>query len=309
MDLRQLRQFVAVAETLHFGRAAQALAMAQPPLSRAIRGLEDDLGVVLFERSRKKVLLSAGGQALLPEARAVLAAAKRLVESAQGVIAGERGEFTLAFVSIVDYSFLPDLLRRFTVGNPGVRLYLREATSDLQLVELQSGRVDAGILLGPLPPVEATETLTYQRLSTERLVLALPTGHVLAKKAGPAALAKCAGDAFISFPRHVAPRLHDSIMGSCADAGFAPRVMQEAIQMQTIISLVSAGMGIALVPESIMRLRRGGVTYRVLRGARPAFEIGLGWRRDNPSAVLARFVALATAQPQRARSNPIAAKD
>ena len=298
MDLRQLRQFVAVAETLHFGRAAQALAMSQPPLSRAIRGLEQELGVELFERSTKKVLLSAAGRALLPEARAVLAASTRLVQAAQGVNAGERGELKLAFVSIVDYSFLPDLLRRFTAGHPRVRIHLREATSDLQLVELRSGRIDAGILLGPLPPVETTETLAYRRLASERLVLALPIEHALAKKAGPAALAKFAGDSFINIPRHVAPRLHDSIMGSCADAGFSPRVAQEAIQMQTIISLVSAGMGIALVPESIMTLKRGGVTYRMLRGACPVLDVGLAWRRDNPSAVLARFVAQATSYCQ-----------
>ena len=125
MDLRQLRQFVAVAEHLHFGRAAQTLAMAQPPLSRAIRALETELGVPLFERSQRRVALTDAGRVLLPDARQVLAAAGRLAGSARSAAAGDQGELALAFVSIVDYSFLPDLLRRFTGRFPGVRVNLR----------------------------------------------------------------------------------------------------------------------------------------------------------------------------------------
>jgi DNA-binding transcriptional LysR family regulator len=298
MDLRRLTQFVAVAETLHFGRAAERLSMAQPPLSRAIRSLEEELGVALFERNKKRVVLSDAGHALLPDAKALLAAADGLARTARSAAEGERGSLTLAFVSIVDYSFLPRLLRRFTQTYPGIRVALREATSDVQLQALARSEIDAGILLGPLVDAAVAgmtpETFAYQRLQTEALVLALPDTHPRAKSSAPVALRGLSSEAFISFPRQIAPRLHDAIIGACSEAGFSPRIVQEAIQMQTIISLVSAGMGVALVPESLMSLKRPGVVYRKLRGKRTAaLELGLAWRRDNPAGALRRFVALA----------------
>ena len=302
MELRQLRQFVAVAESLHFGRAAQALSMAQPPLSRAIRGFEEELGVELFHRVNRKVALSDAGRALLPEARAVLAAAARLPEKVRNAASGEVGELYLQFVSIVDYSFLPDLLRQHAQRFPAVRVSLQVATTDVQIADLRAGRADAGILLGPLGS-EAGETfsasgeqaaLAYRRLVTETMVLALPAHHPQALKSGPASLSAFSADPYICSPRHVAPRLYDAIIASCGKAGFSPRIVQEAIQMQTIISLVSAGIGVALVPESIMSLKRQGVVYRRLRGAPPALEVGIAYRRDDRSAVLQRFVALAS---------------
>lgn len=295
IDLRQLRQFVAVAEHLHFGRAAASLAMAQPPLSRAIARLEANLGARLFERHGKRVALSAVGRALAPEARAVLAAAARLVDLGRGAAAGDVGELTLSFVSIVDYSFLPALLRRFSARHPGVRVSLREATTDVQIAALESGDVDAGIIFGPPPvaPPGSDRALAYTPLAAEHLVLALPSAQARRFRAGPVALRSLAAEPFIATPRHVAPQLADALAAVCADAGFAPRIAQEAIQMQTVISLVSAAMGVALVPQSITSLRRPGVVYRPLRGGAPVLEIGLAWRQANASAVLARFVALA----------------
>ena len=165
---------------------------------------------------------------------------------------------------------------------------------------VRDGEADLGIVLGPMVVAgvggKVPETLVYQRLQTEPLVLALPQAHPQAKLATPVALARFGNEAFISFPRQAAPGLHDAVTGACSEAGFSQRVVQEAIQMQTIISLVSAGMGVALVPESLMSLRRPGVVYRKLRGGkRAALEIGLLWRRDNAAAVLKRFVALAGA--------------
>jgi len=302
MELRQLRQFIAVGEHLHFGRAAQALSMAQPPLSRAIRNLEQELGVALFHRLNRKVTLSEAGRALLPEARAVLAAAGRLPEKARTAASGEVGELSLQFVSFVDYSFLPDLLRRHAQRFPAVRVNLREATTDVQLAELRAGRADAGILLGPIggeggeagPAPAPQAALAYRPLMSETMMLALPANHPRARDASPASLSEFSADAYICIPRHVGPRLYDAIIASCGKAGFSPRIVQEAIQMQTIISLVSAGMGVALVPESIISLKRRGVVYRRLRGARPALEVGIAYRRDDRSAVLRQFVALAS---------------
>jgi DNA-binding transcriptional LysR family regulator len=292
MELRQLRQFVAVAEHLHFGRAAAALAMAQPPLSRAIRLLEEELGATLFVRNRRRVALADAGRALLPEARSLIAGAARVAEVVRGAARGEHGHLALAFVSIVDYTFLPDLLRRFTARYPGVRVDLREATTDVQQAELRAGRIDAGILLGP-PAEGAASALDYRALAREPMVLALPTGHPAAR-GGAVALKRLAAEAMVSFPRAIAPRLHDAIVSACAEAGFSPRIVQEAIQMQTIISLVSAGMGVAIVPGSVQALRRKGVSYRRLRGGIAPLEIGLAWRRGADSAALARFVEMAT---------------
>jgi len=309
LNLKRIHAFVTLAEELHFGRAALRLHLTQPPLTLAIKELEAEFGVMLFERTKRSVKLTAAGLALLPEARALLAQAERLPGAARAAAAGEAGELTLAFVSIVDYSFLPDLLRRYTRAYPQVRVQLREATTDVQLADLLARRIDAGILLGPiadaLPRGAGVDDLSYRRLDTEGLVIALPEGHPKAKGVGPLSLAGLAHEPLVCIPRQIAPRLYDAILSACAAAGFSPRIAQEAIQMQTIISLVSAGIGYALVPESIMSLRRPGVHYRKLRtrvrgprgapgSALPvALEVGVAWRRDHATPVVHRFIELA----------------
>jgi len=297
MNLRRLQAFVTLAEELHFGRAAERLHLTQPPLTHAIQELEAEFGLQLFERTKRSVKLTAAGEALLPEARSLLAQAERLPGAARAAAAGQTGDLNLAFVSIVDYSFLPDLLREFTRAYPQVRVQLREATTDVQLADLLARRADAGILLGPiaeaLPRGAGAEELRYQRLGGEGLAIALPENHPKANGTAPLSLAGLAHEPLICIPRRIAPRLYDAILSACAQAGFSPRIAQEAIQMQTIISLVSAGIGMALVPESIMSLRRPGVRYRKLRGARAVLEIGLAWRADNASPVLQRFIETA----------------
>lgn len=303
-NLKRLNAFVTLAEELHFGHAAARLNLTQPPLTLAIKELELEMGAQLFERTKRSVRLTAAGAALLPEARALLAQAERLPGVAQAAAAGIAGELRLAFVSIVDYSFLPDLLREYARAYPGVRVQLREATTDVQLADLLERRIDVGILLGPiadtLPRNADNGQLVYRRLVVENLAIALPENHPKAAGTGPLALAGLAQEPLVCIPRQVAPRLYDAILGACAAAGFSPRIAQEAIQMQTIISLVAAGIGMALVPESIMGLRRPGVRYRKLRavggkyaGARPALEVGLAWRRDHLPPVLERFIELA----------------
>jgi DNA-binding transcriptional LysR family regulator len=297
LNLKRLNAFIMLAEELHFGRAAERLHISQPPLSLAIQELEAELGVQLFERTKRSVKLTPAGAAMLPEARALLAQAARLPDAALAAATGAAGELKLAFVSIVDYSFLPDLLRQYTRNYPQVRVQLREATTDVQLADLLARRVDAGILLGPiadaLPRGAAADQLVYRRLGSEGLAIALPETHPKAGGRGPLALSALAHDPLICIPRQVAPRLYDAIIGACAAAGFSPRIAQEAIQMQTIISLVSAGIGIALVPESIMSLQRPGVRYRKLRASKAVLEIGLAWRADNAAPVLHRFAELA----------------
>ncbi len=285
-ELRHLRYFVAVAEELHFGRAAQRLHISQPPLSMQIRALEDALGVRLLARTQRRVALTAAGAAFLHEARHILERAASAVTAAQRADRGEVGQLALGFVSHANYHVLPSLLREFHARAPGVRLALRESTSDRLLDELADGPLDAAFVLAPVD-APALDSVAVWR---EPLVAALPATHPLATRRGRLRLAQLADAPFIVFPRRLAPGLHDDIVGFCRDAGFSPRVEMEAVQMQTIVSLVSAGIGVALIPASLEHLGRTGVVYRPLAERSPQTEVRLAWRRGEPSAPLALFL-------------------
>jgi DNA-binding transcriptional LysR family regulator len=289
LELRQLRYFIAVAEELHFGRAAARLHMTQPPLSQTIAGLEDLLGTPLFERNRRAVSLTPAGDALLPEARRMLAQAGELPELVRRAAQGEAGRLALDFVSSVDYSVLPPFLRLYRARYPQVHITLQEATSDIQVEDLLHNRVDAGLLIPPLPEKAGAE-LDYLKVLSEPLILAAPAGWVDGE--GPVWLRDVPAAPLIIFPRPIAPALHDAILGCFRAAGVTPEIGQEAIQMQTIVGLVSAGMGLALVPQSVSNLMRPGVEYRALHDATPQVETGLAWRRDNTSPVLQGFLEL-----------------
>ncbi len=291
VDFRRLRYFVAVAETLHFGRAAARLHMSQPPLSRQIQQLEREMGALLFRRSKRRVELTDAGAYLLEQARRMLAEADTLAARTRRVESGESGRLTLGFISSVDYSILPGLLSAYRAAHPGVTLELRELTSDVQLRELHEGRIDAGMLLAPVDDA----TLAMLPLLREPLVAALPADDALARSRTLLSLSSLARRPFIIFPRSAATGLYDSIVEFCRQAGFTPHVAQEAIQMQTIVSLVSAGLGVALVPASLRDLRRRGVVYRRLREDSPLLTVLLAWREGNRSACLAQFAATARA--------------
>jgi DNA-binding transcriptional LysR family regulator len=289
MELRHLRYFVAVAETLSFGRAAARLHISQPPLSRQIRSLEEALGTPLFNRTRRSVRLTAAGAALLPEARRLLRDADALQTGARQLAAGHVGTLALGFISVAAYNVLPELAPEFRRRHPGIRLTLQEATTDVQLAALLQGELDVGLVL---PPVDAP-ALRYAPLFHDTLVAAVPARR---DGKGPIALASLRDAPFILFPRQVGISLHDQIVGACARAGFAPRVEQEAIQMQTIVSLVAAGMGVALVPASLVKLRRTGVVYRPLADASPRIELGIAWRAADDAPAVRAFVDLACAR-------------
>lgn len=291
LELRQLRYFVTVAEELHFGKAALRLHMTQPPLSQTIQALEELLGTALFERNRRGVTLTAAGAALLPEARRMLAQAQELPQLVQRAAAGEVGRLSLAFVSSADYSVLPPFLRAYRAAYPQVQINLQEATSDLQLDDLLHARIDAGLLIPPLPDKSRAE-LDYLPVLNEPLILAAPAGLDALKAPGPVALADLPPLPLIIFPRAIAPALYDAVLAVFGAAGITPEIGQQAIQMQTIVSLVSAGMGLALVPQSVSKLMRPGVEYRSLRDPTPLVETGLAWRRDHVTPVLQGFLDL-----------------
>jgi DNA-binding transcriptional LysR family regulator len=295
IELRVWRQFVALADELHFGRAATRLHMTQPPLTQAIQGLERAIGVPLFKRTRRSVALTPAGAALLPQVRRLLAAAVELPRVAQAAAAGLAGQLRLAFVSNIAYGPLPDWLRSFRAAHPDVALQLREATLDVQLAAFDADEVDAGFVLhapGAAPPGFATSTVL-----AEPLVMALPESHpaVLAAASGALPWGTVAAEPLVIFPRNIAPSLFDAVLAAYRAHGATPRIGQEAIQMQTIVNLVSAGMGLAWVPESLTRLQRPGVAYRAVADAGLRCETSLIWRADAPP-VVARFVDHVSAQ-------------
>ncbi|HEX2648418.1 MAG TPA: LysR family transcriptional regulator [Burkholderiales bacterium] len=274
-DLRQLRHFVAVAERLHFGRAAAALHISQPPLSRSIRDLEARVGATLLARSRRKVELTPEGARFLEEAKRLLAQLERAVLEVGRMAAGTGGRLRIGFVSLADFGVLPGLLKAYKAALPGVALALREMLSPEQSAALAANELDFGLLLPPVA-VPELEHLVVQR---DRFVAALPARHRLARGRGALAARELADEAFVMVPRQMAPGLHDIVSGITARAGFAPRLAQEAIQMQTVVSLVSSGLGVALVPACLANLGRRGVVYREISDPHPRLDLWLAWRR------------------------------
>jgi len=285
-DTRQLRYFVAVAERLHFGRAAAALHIAQPPLSRAIRGLEERLGARLLTRSRRRVELTPEGERFYGEAKRLLGQLEHAALEVGAMAAGESGRLRLGFVSLADYGVLPGLLKAFKASRPGVSLELREMLSPEQAAALTAGELDFGLLLAPV-----AGDLEHLVVQSERFVAALPARHPRARRRGRVAMRELARDAFVMVPRDIAPGLYDIVAGLANRAGFSLRVTQEAIQMQTVVSLVSSGLGVAIVPGSIANLGRRGVVYRELADAHPRLDLRLAWRRGDLGATARDFLA------------------
>jgi DNA-binding transcriptional LysR family regulator len=289
-ELWQLRYFVAVAERLHFGRAAEALHISQPPLSRAIRALEARLGVTLLARTRRKVELTAEGVRLLDDARRVLAQLERTTLELRRMAAGEQGRLRIGFVSLADYGVLPGLLKAYKSARPGVTLALREMLSPEQSAALAAGTLDFGLLL---PPVAEADRLEHHVVQRERFVIALPARHRLAAERGRLPMGALAGEPLVMIPREIAPGLYDIVSGLAARAGISLNVAQEAIQMQTVVSLVSSGLGAAIVPGSVANLGRRGVVYREIAEPHPRLDVWLAWPQGALSAPAREFAALA----------------
>ena len=289
IELRLWRQFVTVAQELHFGRAASRLHMTQPPLTQAIAQLEKLLGVRLFERTKRSVQLTESGLALLAQAQALLSQSQGLVLEARALASGESGRLRLGFVSTVGYSLLPQWVRAFRERYPSVALELMEATGDTQLELLQQGKLDAGFMLHS--PGFVPLGLQSRLLASEPLILALPEAHPLAH-APVIQLAQVLAEPLILFPRRILPSVFDALFSMYHANGYTPVVAQEAIQMQTIVNLVSADLGVAWVPESVRQFQRSGVSYRVVKTGpvQPVLgcETSLVWRDSSP--VLDRFL-------------------
>src|SRR5262245_55939085 len=285
MELRHLRYFVAVAEELHFGRAAARVHIVQPALSRQIRTLEAEMGLRLLERDRRRVALTPAGAVFLDEARLLLDHVGRAVEAARRADRGELGSLRIGYVPAMVITGLPEIVRGFRTRFPGVDVRLHEMSPTMQVEALLGERVDVGFVRGPiLEPGVATETMLE-----EPLVAVLPSGHRFGRHKR-LRLSLLADEPFVLQARSRGPGSHDQILAICRTAGFSPRVVQEGSNAE-VASLVASGAGVAIVPASLRAIRRAGVLYRPLR-ERPMTQLDMVWRKDAPSPVLRAFLAV-----------------
>jgi DNA-binding transcriptional LysR family regulator len=288
MELRHLRYFIAVAEELHFGRAAKRLAMSQPPLSQQIKLLEEEIGVVLFLRTKRQVELTAAGEVFLGEARKAIAQAEHAIRAARRAGRGEIGRLAVGFVSSAVYGQVPSIFRLMRSRYPGVSLVLQDLTSEEQVEAVKASRIDVGLIR---PPVLAAESLAMRVIWRETLMVALPEGNPLAREA-EIAVEALAGESFIQIPRHVAPGFYDQCIRICARAGFAPQIVQEARTTPTIVSLIAGGMGVSILPSSLKSLQRSGVVYRPLKTPVPTTDMAVIWRPADESPTLRSFLEI-----------------
>ncbi len=285
LDMRELRYFVAVAEELHFGRAAERLHMTQPPLSQAIRRLEERLDVTLLLRTTRSVRLTDAGDAFLADARGLLDAEQRAVRTLRAVARGEAGELRVAAATPVIDGFLPDAIRAFRGEHPAVAVQLREAPTAAQITALREGRVHAGVGRVAGHDVAGLEVTPVGR---ERFVVAVPEGGALAAVRRPG-LRALASAGLVMLRRDVQPAIHDDVLAAFARAGVSLSVLQTASTVHAVIALVAAGCGVAVVPESSSLAGRPGVAFRDAPRGLPRVEYALLTRRADPSRILQAF--------------------
>jgi DNA-binding transcriptional LysR family regulator len=288
LELKLASSFIAVAEEQHFLRAARRLHITQPALSRQIQQLEREVGTALFTRVGRTARLTVAGQVFLDHARRLLEMAEAATTAARNASQGITGRLVVGFVSPATYSVLPAIFRTFRERAPNVALELRQLSSGAQAEALRAREIDVGLLH---PPVEGAPLFGLRAIVDQPFVAALPARHPLASERAiwPGALAS---EPFVIFPRRTGPGLYDRILWLCQECGFSPRVVQEAEQMQTIVSLVAAEVGVALVPASISRSLREGVAYLDLEGTDIRATLAACWRLDTESPVVKTFIDL-----------------
>jgi DNA-binding transcriptional LysR family regulator len=288
MELRHLRYFVAVAEERHFGRAAERLHIAQPPLSQQIRRLEAELGVELLHRTTRRVELSPAGELLLDRARSIIATSDLAVEDCRRAAAGELGRLSVGFTGSTTYALLPRVVQALRGGLPGVKLELHgEMVTPAQVDGLLQGSLDLGFLR---PPVRSRD-LTVEIIRSEPLIAVLPAGHRLAQ-ADEVPVEELADEAFVAYAAHIRSVLQEVVEEACAEHGFTPRVEMEVTETATLVSFVAAGLGVSLVPASVTGMTVAGAVYRPLAGTAPRAQIAIAHRTGDVPPMLARALRL-----------------
>lgn len=297
-----MRYFVAVAEELHFGRAAKRMHIVQPALSQQVQSLEEELGVELLHRTTRQVRLTESGQVFLEEARRTLEQGERAAEAARRAARGQIGLLAVGFMGPATYSVLPDILKAYKESFPEVEMALHEWTSVEQVRRLHGDSIQVGFLRPPI----GDDELVVEPILREPAVAVLPDGHPLtARETVP--LEMLANEPFVLVPRSREPAGHDYYVGLCRRVGFSPRVVQESHQISTIVGLVAAGLGVSLLPASAAKLRRPGAVYKTIEGQQAGLELAVSWRRGDRSPVLQGFLDTVRRMtpPLEARGHPV----
>ncbi|WP_371405723.1 LysR family transcriptional regulator [Kribbella sp. NBC_00662] len=303
MELRQLRSFVVVAEEMNVGRAATRLHLTQPSLSRQIAALEHDLGVELFARVKRRFVMTAAGETFLAEAQDLLRRSDEAVRAAQRTQRGELGSLRLRFVQSATFEPLPQILGAFREAYPEVVLDLESMTTLRQTEALRDGRIDVGLLRPTVPApagsaggqggtvVRLAPGLLSRVVAEDHVVAVLPARHRLVRRKR-IRLTDLAEEPFVFYSRPSGPAVHDTIVGFCRAAGFTPRIEQEAADVQTIVSLVAAGLGVSLLISPTPPSNPDAIVYRELSDDLPPWPLSVAWSPDNRSPVLARFLEM-----------------
>jgi DNA-binding transcriptional LysR family regulator len=285
LDIRSLACFVAVADLLHFRRAAERLNITQPALSQRIRQLEEEVGTLLLERDRRHVALTPAGAAFLDPAKAAVANASAAKALALRAVRGETGRLRLGFTVIAFYGFLPEAVRRFRARFPDVAVELAEMNSPTIEAALASAEIDLGVLHPPL----TAPGLVEHALPEQRLMLALPASHGLAERP-VVPVAALEGEPFLTAPRAIGPSVYDRVIAFFRSNGISPRIIQEVTPMTTLAGLVAAGVGMGFVTEGIATVARPGIAFRPVEPDPPRLPMGLAWRAPSLSPAGSRFL-------------------
>jgi len=289
MELRQIHSFLSIAETLHFGRSAELIHLSQPALSLQIRALEEEVGVRLFERNRRKTTLTAAGVAFRDDAARALSQLEQAIRRARLAASGKLGLLRIGFVSTAGSEIVPDIVRQFRKSNPDVQFSLRNILTAEQVQMLESGALDVGFLRVPIGEHSALDLATVHR---EPFVLVVPSSHKLAKRKR-VRLREVAGEEFVMYERTYAPGFHDLIFGILRDAGIAPNVSQTAAEIPFLISLVASGMGITIVPASVVKHSVASVVACGILDRIPKVEIAIAVSKRFRTAVVDNFRSFA----------------
>src|ERR1700733_9156372 len=298
MELRQIRSFLSIAETLHFGRTAELIHLSQPALSLQIRALEEEVGVRLFERNRRRTTLTAAGVAFRDDAIAAVSQLDQAIRRARLTANGKLGLLRVGFISTAGNEIVPNIVRQFRDSNPEVEFSLRNILTTDQIQMLGDGSLDIGFLRLPIGEHPELEVVAVHR---EPFVVVTPLSHKLAKRKR-VALHELSGQDFVMYERSYAPGFHDLIFGLLRDAGVIPNVCQTAGQMPTLISLVDAGMGISILPASAVKHSGASVVACEILDQIPMCEIGIAVSKGSRAAVVDNFRSFALKKLSHSRN-------
>jgi DNA-binding transcriptional LysR family regulator len=293
MELRHLKYFVTLAEELNFTRAAERMNIAQPPFSTQIRDLEIELGVRLFERTKRRVTITKAGKVFLAEVRLVMQQVNTAVEAVQRAGRGEVGQLVVGFNNSTSYNVLPAVLEQFYNEYPEAELVLKELTTSQQLISLKNGQIDIGLQYLPINSsgIKTIDSAGFATVSIQEeiLVLALPKKHYLAKDS-TVNFQMLDSELFILPPQQIGEGLYNQVHRYFRENKFSPKRKQEVLELPTVINLVASGVGVAIVPSSVQSLQREGVVYKTLGEYQTKIELGAVWRVNNISPILSNFL-------------------